>query len=173
VRFLGIGDYCELSALYLRLLAEGHEVKVHIAKAEARSTLSGLVSKAESWEDELSWVGSDGIIIFENTAKKRGELQDRLRMQGFQVIGGSALGDKLENDRAFAQNTLKELGFPICAVHGFSDRRQAIEFVQERPGRYVLKFNSGLVSFVGGLKDGRDIRAYLAGLSDEGQEASY
>jgi phosphoribosylamine---glycine ligase len=167
VRFLGIGDYCELSALYLRLLAEGHEVKVHIARAESRCTLAGLVSKAESWEEELSWVGRDGIIIFENTAKERGELQDRLRVDGFQVIGGSAFGDRLENDRAFAQSILKGLGFPVCPVHGFSNRQQAIEFVQHRPRRYVLKFSGGLVSFVGGLKDGRDVRAYLAGLTDE------
>ena len=43
MRFLGIGDYCDLSALYLRLLAEGHEVKVHIAKPLCRDILAGLV----------------------------------------------------------------------------------------------------------------------------------
>jgi phosphoribosylamine---glycine ligase len=167
VRFLGIGDYCELSALYLRLLAEGHEVKVYIARPEARSTLAGLISKAKNWKDELSWIGNDGIIIFENTAEQRGELQDQLRADGFKVIGGSAFGDRLENDRAFAQDLLQRLGFPACPVHGFSDRHRAIEFVQQRPRRYVLKFNGVLDSFVGGLKDGRDVCAYLAGLSDE------
>jgi hypothetical protein len=27
MRFLGVGDYCDLGALYLRLQAEGHHVK--------------------------------------------------------------------------------------------------------------------------------------------------
>jgi phosphoribosylamine---glycine ligase len=167
VRFLGLGDYCELSSLYLRLLAEGHEVKVHIAKPEARGTLDGLVRKTDNWEEELSWIGRDGIVLFENTAQRRGALQDLLRSEGFRVIGGSAFGDRLENDRAFAQAILKDLGFPVCPVREFFDRRDAIEFVQNRPRRYVLKFNNERVTFVGGLDDGRDICAYLAGLSDE------
>ena len=31
MRFLGIGDYCDLSSLYMRLIDEGHEVKVYIS----------------------------------------------------------------------------------------------------------------------------------------------
>ncbi len=30
MHFLGIGDACDLSSLYLRLQAEGHDVKVYI-----------------------------------------------------------------------------------------------------------------------------------------------
>jgi phosphoribosylamine--glycine ligase len=170
VRFLGIGDYCDLAALYLRLLAEGHEVKVHIAKPVARGTLAGLVTKADDWRQELSWIraaGREGMILFENTAERRGDLQDQLRSDGYRVIGGSAFGDRLENDRVFAQNVLKGLGLQVAPMHEFSDRKQAIEFVRERPARYVVKFSTILDSFVGGLRDGRDVRAYLAGLTDE------
>ncbi len=167
MRFLGIGDYCDLSALYLRLLAEGHEVKVHIAKPLCQDILAGLVVHVSDWRVELDWLresGDEGIILFENAAEHRGQLQDELRRDGFHVIGGSAYGDRLENDRAFAQGVLGELGLSICPVHEFTDRRRAIAFMQSHPGRYVLKFNSPRESFVGRLTDGRDVLAFLAGL---------
>ena len=45
MRFLGIGDSCDLSALYLRLIGEGHEVKIYIAEPLCRNTLAGLVTQ--------------------------------------------------------------------------------------------------------------------------------
>src|SRR5437764_4192264 len=88
MRFLGIGDYCDLSALYLRLLAEGHEVKVHIAKPLCRDTLAGLVVHIDDWRNELAWLreaGDEGIALFENAAEQRGTLQDQLRRDGYYV----------------------------------------------------------------------------------------
>jgi phosphoribosylamine--glycine ligase len=169
VRFLGIGDYCDLSSLYLRLQQEGHEVKVYTAVPECRGTLEGLVPKSDRWEEELRWVRAAdgrGVILFENTADKRGALQDELRSDGYRVIGGCAFGDRLENDRAYAQELLKKLGFSVCPVYPFTDRQAALDFIEKRPARYVLKFNKGfLETFVGRMKDGRDVRAYLDGLS--------
>ena len=173
MRFLGIGDSCDLSALYLRLLAEGHEVKVYIAEPLCRSTLAGLVTQTTDWRRELGWIraaGRHGIILFENTAKSRGELQDQLRREGYWVIGGSAYGDRLENDRAFAQDVLQKAGMTTCAVHCFSNRDGALDFLSENPGRYVLKFDGALPTFVGVLSDGRDVRAFLAGVKLQGAE---
>jgi phosphoribosylamine---glycine ligase len=170
MRFLGIGDYCDLSALYLRLLQEGHEVKVHIAKPICRDTLAGLVAHVHDWRNELAWVrgaGDEGIILFENAAERRGKLQDALRKDGLHVVGGSEYGDRLENDRAYAQAILGELGFSICPVHPFSDRNAAIDFLRRHPGRYVVKFNGPLESFVGRLDDARDVQAFLAGMADD------
>jgi phosphoribosylamine---glycine ligase len=170
MRFLGIGDYCDLSALYLRLLEEGHEVKVYIAKPICHDTLAGLVAHVCDWRNELDWVreaGDEGIILFENAAEQRGKLQDAMRKEGLHVVGGSAYGDRFENDRAYAQSVLGELGLSICAVHPFSNRNSAIEFLGDHPGRYVLKFNGPLESFVGRLDDARDVQAFLAGLADD------
>ena len=100
MRFLGIGDSCDLGALYMRLLAEGHEVRVFVREPLSQGTMAGLVEHTSSWENELDWIkaaGEQGIILFENVAGGRGRLQDELRSQGFNVIGGSAYGDRLEN----------------------------------------------------------------------------
>ena len=59
-------------------------------------------------------------------------VQDRLRTDGFNVIGGSAYGDRLENDRFYAQAVLGELGFPQGHVWAFEDAQAAIAFVVSR-----------------------------------------
>lgn len=167
MRFLGIGDYCDLGSLYLRLQDEGHEVKVYIAKSRCKDTLAGLVCRVDDWRREIDWIrasGSEGIVLFENTAEQRGALQDEMRREGFHVIGGSAYGDRLENDRAFAQQILSELGLAVCPVFEFSGPAEALQFLDCEPGRYVVKFNAALESFVGRLDDGRDVRAFLKGL---------
>ena len=128
------------------------------------------------WRAELDWLraaGDEGIILFENAAEHRGQLQDELRRDGFHVIGGSAFGDRLENDRAFAQGVLGELGLSICPVHEFSDRQHALAFLDQHPGRYVLKFNGPMESFVGRLADGRDVRAFLAGFQPNDERDSF
>jgi phosphoribosylamine--glycine ligase len=168
MRFLGIGDSCDLGALYMRLLAEGHEVRVHVALPICSGTLAGLVTHVSDWRDELDWIrqaGDEGIILFENVAEKRGHLQDQLRADGFNVIGGSAYGDRLENERGYAQSVLRDIGLSICPLQTFSDRSAAIRFLRENPARYVLKFDDYYDTFVGQLDDGRDVIAFLAGLA--------
>jgi len=168
MRFLGIGDTCDLGALYMRLLAEGHEVKVFVAEPLSQGTMAGLVEHTPCWENELDWVqaaGEEGIILFENVAQTRGALQDRLRTEGFHVVGGSAYGDRLENDRAFAQRVLADIGLQTANVVEFNDVDSANSFIDEHPARYVLKFNgtnfSSYENYVGRLPDGADVRALL------------
>jgi phosphoribosylamine--glycine ligase len=168
MRFLGIGDTCDLGALYMRLLADGHEVKIFVADPLAQGTMAGLVEHTPSWKNELDWVkaaGEQGIILFENVAQARGALQDKLRKDGFHVVGGSAYGDRLENDRAFAQRVLSDIGLQTAEVREFNDVDSASQFIDEHPARYVLKFNgpkfSSYDNYVGRLWDGADVRAFL------------
>jgi phosphoribosylamine---glycine ligase len=168
MRFLGIGDTCDLGALYMRLVADGHDVKVFVGEPLAKGTMAGLVEHTSNWEGELDWIksyGKDGIILFENVAKSRGKLQDQLRKEGFHVIGGSAFGDRLENDRAFGQRILADIGLRTAKVEEFNDVPSAIEFLVKRPGRYVLKFNgpnfNSSDNYVGRLSTGEDVKAIL------------
>ncbi len=168
MRFLGVGETCDLGALYRSLQAEGHEVRVAVSEPEARGTLAGLVPHVADWRVWLPWIreaGPDGVILFESVSEGFGALQDELRAQGFNVIGGSRYGDRLENDRAHAQAVLADLGFPAPSVIEFDDPAAAAAFVRERPARWVLKVSgadhSAADTYVGRLPDGADVAAML------------
>ena len=131
MRILGIGDYCDLSDLYRRLVEDGHEVRVSISEPMCHGTMAGMVARTDDWEAELPWVreaGADGLIVFENVSYGRGKIQDDLRERGYQVIGGSTFGDRLENDRPFAQSILASLGLPIASMHAFDTLQAASDF---------------------------------------------
>jgi phosphoribosylamine--glycine ligase len=165
MRFLGIGECADLADLYLRLAAEGHEIKVFIGYPLCKDTLAGLIERVADWEPELNWIraaGQDGFILFENIGLGYGEIQDRLRREGLNVIGGGAYGARLENDRAYAQRVLAELQLAIAPLFEFSDVDEAKRFIDQRPGRYVLKSNGpDAASFVGYNDTGADVRAVL------------
>jgi phosphoribosylamine--glycine ligase len=153
--------------MYLRLGAGGHQVKVFIRDATCHDVLAGLITRIDDWQSELGWVrdaGGDGIIVFEDT--HFGEAQDRLRREGFHVIGGSAFGDRLENDREFGQAAMRQAGLQTAPTREFHDFDDAIGFIDHHPRRYVLKFSSPgfgcSQNCVGELDDGRDIAAVLA-----------
>ena len=134
----------DLAALYLRLARDGHEVKVFIGYPLCKDTLAGLI---DAWLiGKPSLIGfapqvSDGCILFENIGLGYGEIQDRLRREGLNVIGGGAYGARLENDRAYAQRVLAELGLVTASIFEFSDVDEATRFIDQRPARYVLKSN--------------------------------
>lgn len=172
MRFLGIGDAADLSALYLRLADEGHEVKIFIGNSICQDTLGGLIERVDDWKVELDWIraaGQNGCILFENVGEGRGEAQNTLRRKGYNVIGSSAFGARLENERGFAQKLLASLGFATAPVFEFSDRREAMRFIADRPARYVFKSNGpDAATFVGHHSRGADVSALLAGDSPVG-----
>src|SRR5436190_24168139 len=114
MRFLGVTETCDLGAVYLRLAAAGHEVKVFIGDEKARGTLQGLVPRSDDWRRDLDWVravGAEGVILFEAASEGSGALQDSPRGAGSQLIGGSAFADRLETARASAQPLFEGLGW--------------------------------------------------------------
>lgn len=169
MRILGLTETCDLGALYCRLVNEAHEVRVAVSEPLADGTMVGLVPRVADWGQGLDWVGRDGVILFESVSDGFGARQDSLRQQGYRVIGGSELGDRLENDRAFAQGLLAKLGFAAARCWEFDDPQPALAFLAGRPGRYVIKYSgsdhaSG-DNFVGDEADGADVAAFIAAKS--------
>lgn len=148
--------------MYLRIQQRGHDVRVFVGDPNARDIFRGMLTFTDDWERELEWA-RDGILIFEDIGW--GATQDALRKRGFQVIGGSALGDRLETDRAFGQDVLRHIGLSTAASHEFRDFDRAIAFVETHRGRYVLKFSGqGFAStrnYVGAMDSGDDVIAVL------------
>ncbi|MDQ4138040.1 MAG: phosphoribosylamine--glycine ligase [Actinomycetota bacterium] len=163
MRILGITETCDLGSLYLRLCRDGHDVRVSVSEPLAAGTMKGLVPRTDDWRRELDWVrsvGRDGLILFE--AVGFGNLQDDLRAQGFNVIGGSAFGDRLENDRAFALQLLASQGLGVPPAKEFSDVDDALADLAARPRRCVFKLSASLgETFVGSFSDGGDVAALL------------
>jgi len=174
MRILGVGDDLCLGSLYLRLAEEGHDVRVSGGGVDSAGILSGLVERTDEWTAQLPWIrqaGREGVVVFETAS--HGSVQDELRAQGYRVIGGSAWGDRLEEDREYGQQLLRQLGLQTAATYRFVDYAAAITFVRQQPGRYVYKICSGHTAstrnYVGQLEDGADL---IAILNVEGRRAA-
>ncbi|MDB5965492.1 MAG: phosphoribosylglycinamide synthetase [Polaromonas sp.] len=166
MRFLGIGETNDLAAMYHGLAARGHEVKVYVGDPACRDVFGGMLPFTPDWRAELGWLreaGDQGIALFESAVE--GEAQDALRRDGFQVIGGSALGDRLEADREFGQQVLRGIGLHTATSHCFKDYAAAIDFLRRGGGRYVLKFNGAnsprTRNYIGEMDDSADMLALL------------
>jgi len=156
VRILAIGSKLELGDLYLSLMREGHDVRVSAWDPAYAGVFDGLVTKVDDWRAQLPWVGRDGLVFFERVGD--GATQDALRAEGYTVIGGSALGDRLEYDRDFGQQTLRRAGLRIAEAHHFATAGEAGAWLEAHPGLVVLKYhNNAKASFVGDHPQGRDV----------------
>lgn len=144
-----------------RLQDEGCEVKLFVDHSEQQRCLVGFVEKINDWRTELEWVGKEGLIIFDDVGY--GEIQDDLRKEGYRVFGGSAGGDRLEQDRHFAQELLASLGMETIPNYNFRTPKEARDFIRKHPSAWVVKQNShqSALNYVGTLPDGRDALSVL------------
>ncbi len=161
-----MGETNDLGDMYLRLMSRGHQVRVCMSDPASEGVMQGMLPFTDDWRDELEWVrnaGNEGVILFEGASD--GNTQDELRAEGYNVIGGSALGDRLEGDRACGQGFLREAGIATIPTHEFEDFDAALRFVRERHRRYVLKLNGtgwqSNTTYLGEMENGADMLAML------------
>ena len=140
------------------LTKEGHRVKYFIESMDHRDIADGFVEKAEDWQAEVEWAD---VIVFDDVLGQ-GQEAKRLRDKGKYVIGGTPYTDMLEDDRSFGQEELKKLGINIIPYKTFNSFEDGIKYVEQNPGRYVIKPSGeaqnlkGLL-FVGEEEDGKDV----------------
>ena len=137
---------------------EGNEVKIFIASESDKDVYDGFLEKVDKWEDFADWAD---IIVFDDVGF--GMIADSLRNKGKLVVGGSEYTDKLEEDRQFGQEEMKNAGMIVLPHWNFTDFDSAISFIKSNPDRYVFKpsgtiaSNSKGILFLGQEEDGEDI----------------
>ncbi|MFH1056007.1 MAG: phosphoribosylglycinamide synthetase C domain-containing protein [Candidatus Altiarchaeota archaeon] len=141
-----------------QILKEGHNVKYYIDEEEERDIADGFVPKVDDWQKEVAWAD---VVVFDDVLGQ-GTHAKKLRDEGKLVIGGTPYTDKLEDDRAFGQEELKNAGVSIIQQKNFTSFDDAQEYVRNNPNKYVIKpsgeaQNKKQLLFVGEEENGRDV----------------
>ena len=171
-RFLFVSLSGLIGDIAWQVLKEGHEVKYYINADKERDICDGIVPKSDDWERDADWAD---VVVFDDTLGQ-GAKAEALRMRDKPVVGGTPYTDRLEDDRSFGQEELKNAGVNIIPYSEFESFDAAIEYVKANPSRYVIKpsgeaQNTKRHLFVGEDDDGQDVarmlEAYKKALSDE------
>lgn len=137
---------------------EGHDVKLFIESESEREIADGFVPKSHDWERDVKWAD---VVVFDDVLGQ-GAKAAKLRAAGKLVVGGTPYIDRLEDDRAFGQQELKNAGVTIIPQDNFTSFADAIAYVRANPNRYVIKpsgeaQNLKQLLFVGEEEDGKDV----------------
>lgn len=158
----GDGDGCGIAR---RLVDEGHDVTVQIKNPKARSDYDGLLKKTDKLETEKGT-----IVLFDSTGG--GKTAERLRGQGFDVLGASMFAQQLEMDRHLALELMADSGIQVPPSQHFTDwdaGRQYIETVGERLC-YKSDDNGGTSYVASGPED---MLEYLRHAEKEGEKPDF
>jgi phosphoribosylamine--glycine ligase len=160
-KFLFVSDIGLIGDLAYAVKNEGNQVRYYIHSKTDKAISDGFVEKTDEWESVRDWAD---VVVFDDVGF--GATAERLRKDGKAVVGGSVASDRLELDRDFGQEQMKKAGLQTIPSWDFAAFDDAVKFVKENPGRYVVKPSGKaqeekVLSFVGQEEDGLDILAIL------------
>lgn len=160
--FLFVSIDALISDIAWQCMKEGHDAKYFIEEESEKEVGDGFVPKTDNWKKEVDWAD---VIVFDDVLGQGKEAQ-KVREKGHNVVGGTPYTDRLEDDRSFGQEQLKEANVPILPYETFTSFDDAINYVQEHPMRYVIKpsgeaQNIKRLLFVGQDEDGKDVLQVL------------
>ena len=116
----------------------GHEVKQWIRKVPGHDDSKigqGLVPRVYNWRLYMNW--ADIIVLSDNAYENR-DLEKYFK-QGYPILGANDLMSNLELNRGFGQDILKKAGLDIIPSVTFKEYNEAIDYVKNKPIRYVSK----------------------------------
>jgi phosphoribosylamine--glycine ligase len=116
----------------------GHEVKQWIRKVPGHDDSKigqGLVPRVYNWRLYMNW--ADIIVLSDNAYENR-DLEKYFK-QGYPILGANDLMSDLELNRKFGQDILQKAGLDIIPSVTFKEYNEAIDYVKNKPIRYVSK----------------------------------
>lgn len=144
---------------------EGAQVWIYIKDTFARKVGEGLVPHVDSLESGLS--KNPDVILFDLNGD--GPTADKLRKDGWKVIGGGALLDRLEMDRAYGAKVAKQYGIKVPKTVEFKNIDEAIGYIKKTKEPLAIKVDdnkSEASSYV--AKDQEDMLDYISYQKEKG-----
>ena len=157
-------DWC------LRCVAAGHTVKLSTKGSRAAHIGEGLVDKVDNWR---KYMGIADLIFSADNLEYMDEI-DKYIKAGYPIFGPGKRAAKLELDRMYGQNVVKQFGGKIIPSYEFKNYDAAISFIKENPKRYVCKpcgeEEDKTLSYV--AKDEADLIGFLSKRKEKGKPSS-
>lgn len=138
MRFNFISESSDGFGLALRCQDEGNDVRMWVRSKDASEVGDGMIPKVGDLEDLIKDAEPDNdVFVFDVTGN--GVIADKLRADGFGVVGGSTDADMLERDRAFGLQVMANAGIKSPPTHSFTSFEEGIAFAQNSEERLVYK----------------------------------
>ncbi|MFH0830731.1 MAG: phosphoribosylglycinamide synthetase C domain-containing protein [Parcubacteria group bacterium] len=161
-KFLFVSLEALSGSLAWKVLREGHQVRCFIGDRGDADVFNGFLEKVDNWKKHIDWAD---VVVFDDVGF--GAEADRLRKAKKLVVGGSLYTDRLELDREFGSDEMKQAGLTTLQHWNFDNFPAAIKFLKENPARYVFKPSGEISSqdkgllFIGREEEGKDLLEVL------------
>lgn len=167
MKILFISKEGDSSGLWYQCQREGAKVSAYIEEKWARRAMDGIIPKCESVEEALK-ENPDVIVVDLNGM---GKLADKIRKDGYKVVCGSELADRLEFDRAWGVKICEQYGIKTPKTTEFKNVDEAMAFVKKTKEPLAIKMDSNAggesASYV--ASDQEDMLDYLAQQKESGK----
>jgi len=158
-------DWC------MRCVAAGHTVKLYTKGSRSSHIGQGLVDKVSNWR---KYMDVADLIFSADNLEFMDEIDDYIK-KGYPVFGPGKRAAKLELNRMYGQDVIKEFNGPVIPSHEFKNYDAAINFVKQNPKRYVCKpcgeEEDKTLSYV--AKDEADLIGFLTKRKEKGKGSPY
>jgi phosphoribosylamine--glycine ligase len=130
-------------------LDEGHDPAMFIQCKGYKDVGEGFKVKRIGSLDECKRTAKKYDLVYLDATKQKitiqdgiyggGELAEQFRKFGVPVIGGNTYGDKLENDRLFAQAVFKKADMDVVPVVEFHTWNAGRKYIEKEGGAWAIK----------------------------------